>query len=235
MVGCALIQNFKNEEMKISKYIIALFAIYVFTGCAKTEEFNNTETNVGQSRVTIFPTLELKGNDYMAIPVGTTFTDPGAIAKEGTADIQFTVTGSVNTATAGVYRLVYTAVNKDGFATSTNRYVAVYATQASAASNDLSGTYFRAATAQTSTWTKIAPGVYKVLNPGGAAAGTGLVVVAFNPTGYSIKIPSQIGNDGNTSASSDEVYTNSTPATYTWRYLNPAANYGTGLRTFVKQ
>ena len=129
--------------MKVIKYLMLLFVAYIFAGCAKTEEVNNTETKVGQSRVTFFPILELKGAQYMVVPVGGTFTDPGATAKEGDKDIQPIVTGSVNTSTPGVYALTYTATNKDGFSTSEHRYVAVYTTDASAAANDLSGSYAR--------------------------------------------------------------------------------------------
>jgi hypothetical protein len=218
--------------MKIIKYLIAVFAIYAFSGCAKTEDFNNTETEIGHSRVTFFPVLTLKGDQYMAVPVGGTFTDPGSTAKEGESDIKPTIAGSVNTAVPGVYALTYTATNKDGFSVSDNRFVAVYATDATAAGNNLSGNYARSTNGSVAVWTKLAPGVYTVFNPGGAP-GTNLTVFVFNPTGFTIKIPSQVSNDGTITSSAQEVYTNSTPPKYTWQILNPG--YGTGLRTFTKQ
>src|SRR5437868_13360444 len=96
----------------------------------------------------------------------------------------------------GVYTLTYTATNSDAFSPTATRTVVVYQTAPDAAAHDLSGTYLRPATGVTSTWTKIAPGVYVVQNPGGAAAGTNLIVVAVNPSGFSIKIPEQIASDG---------------------------------------
>ena len=218
--------------MKVIKYLIAVFALYAFNGCAKTEDFDNTETKVGHSRVTFFPTLSLKGDQYMAVSVGGTFADPGSIAKEGDQDIQAAVAGSVNTATPGVYALTYTATNKDGFSVSERRFVAVYSTDATAAANDLSGNYARSTNGSVAVWTKLAPGVYTVFNPGGAP-GTNVTVFVFNSTGFNIKIPSQVIGDGTIMSSAQESYTNSTPAKYTWQILNPG--YGTGLRTFTKQ
>ena len=151
---------------------------------------------------------------------------------EGATAIPYTTSGSVNTNVAGVYTLTYSAVNKDGFPASIARTVAVYSTDAGASVNDLSGTYVRTATGVASTWSKIAPGVYKVFNPGGAA-GTNVTVIVFNSTGNTIHIPSQQIGDGSEMTSSDEIYTPGAPAKYVWKILNPG--YGTGLRTFIKQ
>ena len=219
--------------MKYFKIFILSLLVMSFAGCEKTETFNNTAEHVGHSRVIFFPIVALKGERYIVLPVGGTFTDPGVTAKVGEADVATTTAGTVNTAAPGVYTLVYTAVNSDGFSASTNRTVIVYSTDASAAGNDFSGNYLRAATGLTSTWTKIAPGVYKVLNPGGAGAGASLVAIVFNATGTTIKIPTQVTSDGLVSSSSDEVYTIGSPASYVWKFLNPG--YGAGLRTFVKQ
>jgi len=168
----------------------------------------------------------------MAVANGATFTDPGATAKAGSTDVPVTTSGTVNTSEDGVYTLTYTAVNVDGFSVTGFRTVAVYTTAEDAIANDFSGTYLRPATGVNVYWEKIAPGVYIVTNPGGAAAGTGLTVVAFNSSGTNIHVPSQRSSDGNTSSTSDEVYTVGSPSTYTWRFLNPG--YGTGLRTFTK-
>jgi hypothetical protein len=212
--------------------ILMLSFVMVLASCEK-DEINNTETRVGDSDVTFYPILTLNGSQYMAIPLNSTWTDPGATAKEGSTTITPTVSGTVNTAAAGVYRIVYTAVNKDGFAASAYRWVAVYQTDATAAGNDLSGNYARTTNASVAEWTKMAPGVYKVFNPGGAP-GTNLTVILFNSTGLTIKIPPQVGADGNTTTSSSETYTlTPAPARYSMVIVNPG--YGTALRTFVKQ
>jgi hypothetical protein len=138
----------------------------------------------------------------------------------------------VNTSTPGIYNVVYSAKNKDGFSASTTRTVAVYSTDATAAANDFSGNYARTTNGSIATWTKIAPGVYTVFNPGGAP-GTNLTVIVFNPTGLTIKIPPQKGPDGNTTTSANESYTLTPSPRYTWQIINPG--YGTALRTFIKQ
>lgn len=219
--------------MKYYKIIILALWVLPFVGCEKTETFNNTADKVGHSRVIFFPIVSLKGERYVVVPVGGTYTEAGVNAKVGDATVPTTTAGTVNTATPGVYTLIYSAVNSDGFSASATRTVVVYSTDASATGNDFSGTYLRAATGVTSTWTKIAPGVYKVLNPGGAAAGASLVAILFNSTGNTIKIPSQVSSDGLVSSTTSESYSAGPPAAYTWIFLNPG--YGAGVRSFVKQ
>ena len=216
----------------MKKFIPLFYSLLavLFVACNK-DEIHNTEDQVGISKVTHFPVLTLNGDRYMTIEEGGTFTDPGIIATEGGAPIPYTTDGSVNTGEVGVYDLTYTAVNKDGFPASLTRTVVIYSTESSAAANDLSGTYIRT-NGVPSTWTKIAPGVYTVLNPGGAT-GVNLTVVAFNQTGNTIHIPDQTISDGSTMTSAQEVYSPGPPATYTWQILN--SGYGTQLRTFVKQ
>jgi hypothetical protein len=210
--------------------LVALVAGFV--SCNK-DEIHNTDSKVGISDVTVYPTVTLNGSQYMAVPLNGTFTDPGVVAKEGATTITSTTTGTVNTSATGVYQLTYTAVNKDGFPASANRWVAVYSTDPSAAANDFSGTYLRASTGVNSFWTKLAPGVYRVDNPGGAASGSSLSLIVFNPTGLEIHAPSQKTNDGNTSSTSNETYTPGSPAKYSWVFNNPG--YGTASRTFTKQ
>jgi len=216
----------------MKKFIPLFYSLLavLFVACNK-DEIHNTEDQVGISKVTHFPVLTLNGDRYMTIEEGGTFTDPGIIATEGGAPIPYTTDGSVNTGEVGVYDLTYTAVNKDGFPASLTRTVVIYSTESSAAANDLSGTYIRT-NGVPSTWTKIAPGVYTVLNPGGAT-GVNLTVVAFNQTGNTIHIPDQTIGDGSIMTSAQEVYSPGPPATYTWQILN--SGYGTQLRTFVKQ
>jgi Domain of unknown function (DUF5011) len=217
--------------MKKRYLFILIVFVCIISSCEKDPIISN-DKNVGISRVAYYPSITLTGNTIIAFENGTAFTDPGVKATAGGTDVPIVTTGTVNTAVNGVYTLTYTATNTDGSSTAT-RTVVVYSTDDDAASHDLSGKYLRASTGQIATWTKIAPGVYSVQNPGGSPAGPGLIVVAINPTAYDISIPDQIANDGSESSSSDETYTPSSPATYSWKFLNPL--YGTALRTFVKQ
>jgi len=217
----------------MKKFIPLFYSLLtvLFVACNK-DEIHNTEDKVGISRVTHFAVLTLNGDRIVTIEVGGSFTDPGIVATEGGATIPYTTEGSVNTGEVGVYDITYTAVNKDGFPASLTRTVVVYSTDASAADNDLSGTYVRTSNGVESTWSKIAPGVYTVFNPGGAA-GVSLTVIVFNQTGNTIHMPEQTLGDGSVMTSAQEDYSPGPPATYTWQILN--ATYGTQLRTFVKQ
>jgi hypothetical protein len=218
--------------MKKSILIFCSLVTLFLVACNKTN-IHNTDEEIGISRVTFFPVLTLNGERYTTIAVGSAFTDPGIVAKEGSADITYTKSGSVNTNVPGVYTITYTAVNKDGFPASLVRTVAVYSTDADAAANDLSGTYLRTATGLVSSWSKLAPGVYSVSNPGGATIGINVIVIVFNPSGNNLNIPSQPAGDGTDMASSDGIFTPGSPAKYVWKIVNPA--YGTALRTFIKQ
>jgi Domain of unknown function (DUF5011) len=218
--------------MKYFKILIPLLSLLSVMSCAEKETFNNTQDKVGVSRVIYFPIVSLKGERYVFVAAGSAYTEEGVNAKVGDADVPFTTQGTVNTATPGVYTLTYTAANSDGFTSSVVRTVAVYSTDASAATNDFSGSYARSTNGSIAVWTKVAPGVYSVFNPGGAP-GTNLTVVVFNATGSTIKIPPQQTNDGNITTSAEEVYTPGSPAKYVWKIVNPG--YGTALRTFTKQ
>jgi len=218
--------------MKKSILIFYSLVTLLLVACKKTD-IHNTDEEIGVSKVTHFAVLTLNGEKFMPVVLGTPFTDPGIVAKEGSADLTYTRSGSVNPNVAGVYTLTYTAVNKDGFPASIERTVVVYSTDSDAAANDLSGTYLRTATGQVSSWSKLFPGVYRVSNPGGATIGTGTNVFVFNPTGSSIYIPPQVIGDGSEMTSSDGIYTQGSPAKYDWKIVNPS--YGTALRTFIKQ
>ncbi|MNR25429.1 hypothetical protein D3C85_1425820 [compost metagenome] len=173
----------------------------------------------------------MKGDKYVAVAKGATYTDAGATAVAGTSTIEVKTTGLPNTATAGVYLITYSATNSDGFAATATRSVVVYDTKADAVANDFSGNYLRAATGTITKWTKLAPGAYLVNNPGGAAAGTTVNVIAINPTGNTIDIPQQntdSGPWGSNTESKDLITGN-----YSWAVENPG--YGTAVRTFVKQ
>lgn len=219
--------------MKIKIFIVIIAVGSFCSSCNKKDNFNYPEGTVGISKITYFPVLTMSGDQYITVPVGGTYTEPGVTAKEGETDLTVTTSGSVDVSTPGVYDLTYSALNKDGFSASVRRWVVVYETDTEAAAHDFSGTYLRPLTGVTNTWEKLAPGVYKVNNPGGAATGGGLTVILFNPTGFIVDIPEQVATDGNLTSSTDETYSPGPPATYSMKIVNPT--YGTALRTFVKQ
>jgi hypothetical protein len=108
------------------------------------------------------------------------------------------------------------------------------------AGNDFSGTYGRYTLddggnhvpfGQNAVWTKTAPGIYTVANPGGAAGADALTVIAVNYTGNEIAIPRQ-----QSASFGGIVYTTSAsydpPSSYQWALSAP--NYGTQVRYFSK-
>jgi len=217
--------------MKRYLAIIILGVVSIVYSSCKKESFDYPEGYVGISKITVFPVLTMKGDKYVAVAKGATYTDAGATAVAGTSTIEVKTTGLPNTATAGVYLITYSATNSDGFAATATRSVVVYDTKADAVANDFSGNYLRAATGTITKWTKLAPGAYLVNNPGVAAAGTTVNVIAINPTGNTIDIPQQntdSGPWGSNTESKDLITGN-----YSWAVENPG--YGTAVRTFVKQ
>ncbi len=76
------------------------------------------------------PTITLNGDAAIQINVGDTFTDPGATATDsanGNITSKIVETGSVDTTTAGLYTLTYTATDSAGNSASVSRVVTVIA------------------------------------------------------------------------------------------------------------
>jgi hypothetical protein len=157
--------------MKKYLKIIGLIALSVVVfSCKKDNSFNYPEGTVGISKITNYPSFTMTGEAYASVVKGGTFTDPGVTAKEGSTDLVVTITGQVNTAVVGVYDIVYSAVNKDGFAGSVTRTIAVLPS-AEATGVDVSGKYTNVGTAVlSSVWTKLAPGFYRTDNIWGGAS-----------------------------------------------------------------
>jgi hypothetical protein len=216
-------------------YFFILFSFCISISCNKSN-FNYPAGTVGISKIIFFPSVSINGNRLIIIAQGSAFTDPGVTAMLNGDTTSYTTNGSPGTVdpnTPGVYNLTYTASNAQGYNASDWRTVVVIGRDV--AGSDLSGTYLRAATGVTSTWTKDSTGVYTVENPGGASVGVGETVLAVNYTGSKIAIPLQISADfGQVSSSSETYNLAASPITYSWIF-NDAPTYGTSLRTFTKQ
>ena len=77
------------------------------------------------------PTITLSGDAEMRVEQGTEFTDPGVSANDDIdGEVTVSVSGIVDTATAGVYRLTYTATDSAGNEASSERVVTVSDTRA---------------------------------------------------------------------------------------------------------
>ncbi|HEY4936221.1 MAG TPA: immunoglobulin-like domain-containing protein [Puia sp.] len=219
------------------KYIfrIAFNCLLVLTYSCHKETIVDTPNQVGISKVAYYPSITINGAKFVAVTEGEVYNDPGATAMLNGDSISYTTSMSiVATTTQGVYTINYTATSSDG-SNSDQRIVVVVPASVVVdpviISHDYSGNYLRAATGVTSTWTKLATGVYTVENPGGSS-GVGLLVVATNYSSNNIEIPEQDSPYFGGVVSSTET-TYDPPGVYTWIYYAPG--YGTGPRTFAKQ
>lgn len=123
----------------MKSYIVYAFvALAVFLhGCDETD-------SEGLSRLTYYAVITLEGEQWNSIPVGGSWTDPGAKATEDGVEIDLVISGDeVDTSTPGVYTIEYSAVNKDGYASSEYRYIGVI--DPNALPFDLTGKYKRSA------------------------------------------------------------------------------------------
>jgi hypothetical protein len=81
----------------------------------------------GTSRITTYAVLELNGDAYETVQLGSSYNDPGCTAKMGDEDVtdKIVTDGAVNTNELGYYDLSYRVINADGFASTASRTVAV--------------------------------------------------------------------------------------------------------------
>ena len=90
------------------------------------------------SQVTTFATFEYE--PQVVVEVGGSFT-PNVVAKEGETTINSTYTGSVDVNTVGVYEIVYSATNTEGYDGTATQTVIVY--DPTLTGTDMSGTIYQ--------------------------------------------------------------------------------------------
>ena len=110
---------------KIFLYATALLLSSVaFTSC------NDDHDELTDSRLTNYVVLEMQGDEFVALPLGTKYVDAGCKATLGGEDAASRlVTEGVNEVdenTIGFYEITYSATNDDGFDISASRTVCVY-------------------------------------------------------------------------------------------------------------
>lgn len=203
-------------------FIIGILTAAIFSGCKK-----DTTGNV--SSVYKVPTIELLGDPVVSLPVGGAYTDAGAKFhdEDGTTETITPVLNPLNTTVPGLYAITYRKKSKSEiYEAEAIRYVAVTSV---ADPRDFSGNYLRAATGVSAFVQKIANGVYKVTNPGGAATGLDVVVYFVQTDLNTFVAPLQETTAGLFGVNTITFTTTGA----SWKVENPG--YGTGLRTFVKQ
>lgn len=221
-----MVKTIKLKAMKkiASYFILFTLLVFLFGSCDK-------ETTEGVSRVTKYATLKITGSQFMVVKVGGTFTDPGAVATVEGNPISVITSGSVNTATPGVYPITYTAFNADSFSVEETRYVGVIGPDADTA--DLSGTYIRTLNNAVANWTQVDFGLYICDNVGGVVPPSAAIlpVYVFHTTGTTLVVPDQPVPNGYGTLYCSSAKLN--PTGYEWVVRN--FGFGTALRTFVKQ
>ena len=106
-----------------------------FTGASTSQEVTGTITvNAALTADTTPPVISLLGSSTINLTVGDTFTDPGATATDnvdGDITSSISISGSVNTATAGTYVLTYLVSDSSGNQDEVRRTIIVSAAASS--------------------------------------------------------------------------------------------------------
>lgn len=107
--------------MKKSILFIATLALLTlgFSSCEKQ--------SAGLTQITYYAEIILEGDATMVVAKGSEFVDPGFTATMKGEDVtdKVEVNSNVDTSTSGVYSVVYSIVNADGFPASATRTVIV--------------------------------------------------------------------------------------------------------------
>lgn len=118
-------------------------SLFSLTSC------NDSKDELTDSRLTYYVKLDMQGDAFVQVPIGSTYTDAGCTAtmngEDATSRIITTGLDAIDTNTAGLYTVTYSAVNADGFPASVSRTVAVCDPTIT---TDISGTW----TTQTGTY-----------------------------------------------------------------------------------
>ncbi|RAW01865.1 immunoglobulin-like domain-containing protein [Pseudochryseolinea flava] len=110
-------KNFIHTKLRIAVGIVALFAI--------TSACDSDGDSVGVSTVTYFPSFEIVDGENVVVEVGDDFA-PDAIVMEGETELEPTIDTDLNMNVPGIYSVVYSAVNSDGYAGTATQEVVVY-------------------------------------------------------------------------------------------------------------
>lgn len=99
------------------------------------------ETTAGFTQKTTYPSLELLGNNPLAVAIGSDYKDAGVHSELFGEDVsdKVEIVSTVNTSGGGVYAVNYTVTSPDGFKRSASRTVVVCDTNFN--KDDLSGKY----------------------------------------------------------------------------------------------
>lgn len=93
-----------------------------FASCSDDEELTD-------SKITYYPEMEIQGDKFTILPIGTPYVDKGCkgtlLGEDCTSGIVTEGVEDVDYNTAGLYYVTYSYTNKDGYLTKAKRTVAV--------------------------------------------------------------------------------------------------------------
>ncbi len=93
-----------------------------FTSCSDDEELTD-------SKITYYPEMEIQGDKFTILPIGTPYVDKGCkgtlLGEDCTSGIVTEGVEDVDYNTAGLYYVTYFYTNKDGYLTKAKRTIAV--------------------------------------------------------------------------------------------------------------
>lgn len=123
-------------------YLLGLIAF----GLLALSSCNDDNDELTDSTLTYYPNLVMEGDEFMIVPVGTEYIEPGCTGTlynpttDANEDItnNIAIDGEVDPNTMGFYYVNYTAVGSDGFTTTVTRTVCVCDPTVTL---DISGTY----------------------------------------------------------------------------------------------
>ena len=103
----------------MKKFIYKIIPVLIIAVLSSCTQDLDTE---GISRVTIFPTMELVGDETVIVNIGSAYSDEGVIAKAGEDEIPVEVSylgeyygkKTVDTSVPDMYNVTYSAANSDG-------------------------------------------------------------------------------------------------------------------------
>ena len=121
---------------------IYLFGLLLAAGLLCLTSCNDDNDELTDSRLTYYADLQMQGDEFMLVPVGSNFVDPGCTGTLAGEDItdKIIIDGAddVDTNTLGFYYITYSAVGSDGYPASVERTVCVYDPSVTL---DISGVY----------------------------------------------------------------------------------------------
>ena len=121
----------KNKILFLSAFLLVIVG---FSSCKKV-------TTAGLTEITYYPSIVMKGDNPMLVPLGSTFQDPGVYSELKGVDVtnKVKVVSNVDASKGGVYSVSYTVTSTDGFKRTESRMVIVASPEYN--HDNLSGNY----------------------------------------------------------------------------------------------